>query len=301
MDTLGNRQSAQIKLPIAHSLYKPHEVCLNGKTALMNWDELAERKRQLQQLGFRVLYFWECKVLERLKMDLEMAEFFDEQEEQVGPLFPRDAFQVGSNFRMWNTPTQTKGGRTGPCALKMDLEEAGVTEDYEISAYDVVSLYPSVNFNALYPLGHPHVFDIDEPVEWHRPEQMLPYKGIFKVFLLPPDDLYLPVVAEKIQGKLIFHLCHRCATNAPYGESIRLEHPYTPEFGHTRCPHTDKQRGWVCTLAGVELELALARRYRVTHLYQVYHWDEWSDQLLCSYVKDMMRIKIQVRHCFYDI
>jgi hypothetical protein len=50
----------------------------------------------------------------------------------------------------------------------------------------------------------------------------------------------------------------------------------------------------VCTIAGVELELALARGYRVTHLYQVYHWDEWSDQLLRGYVKDIMRLKIEV-------
>jgi hypothetical protein len=33
------------------------------------------------------------------------------------------------------------------------LEEAGVTDEYEISDYDVVSLYPSVNFDALYPIG----------------------------------------------------------------------------------------------------------------------------------------------------
>jgi hypothetical protein len=35
----------------------------------------------------------------------------------------------------------------------MDLEEAGALNSHEISAYDVVSLYPAVNFQSLYPIG----------------------------------------------------------------------------------------------------------------------------------------------------
>jgi hypothetical protein len=51
------------------------------------------------------------------------------------------------------------------------------------------------------------VQDKDEDVEWTRPEDLFPYKGIFKVFIIAPDDLYLPVVAEKFNGKLVsFHL-----------------------------------------------------------------------------------------------
>jgi hypothetical protein len=82
---------------------------------------------------------------------------------------------------------------------------------------------------------------------------------------------------------------------APYKEAIKLEHAYTREWGQMKCQHSEKERGFVCTIAGVELELALKKGYLVTHVYQIYHWDEWSDQLLRSYVKDMMRIKIQVK------
>jgi hypothetical protein len=38
-----------------------------------------------------------------------------------------------------------QSGRTGPLALKMDLELLGATEQYELSAFDVVSLYPWVS------------------------------------------------------------------------------------------------------------------------------------------------------------
>jgi hypothetical protein len=40
-------------------------------------------------------------------------------------------------------------------------------------------------------------------VEWSNAEDLKPYRGIFKVLLLPPDDLFLPVIAEKIHGKLV--------------------------------------------------------------------------------------------------
>jgi hypothetical protein len=60
------------------------------------------------------------------------------------------------------------------------------------------------------------------------------------------------------------------------------------------CTHTDQERGWICTVASVELELALAHGYRISWVYSIYHWHEWSDRLLRPYVQDMMRMKIQV-------
>ena len=88
-------------------------------------------------------------------------------------------------------------------ALKCDLEETGLQEHYEISDYDVVSLYPSVNFDAAYPIGHPQIVDLNKAVQWTSPEHLHPYRGLFKVFIVPPDDLYLPVLAERIHGKLV--------------------------------------------------------------------------------------------------
>jgi uncharacterized protein YnzC (UPF0291/DUF896 family) len=52
-------------------------------------------------------------------------------------------------------------------------------------------------------------------------------------------------------------------------------------------------------VASVELELALTHGYRVTWVYSIYHWTEWSDRLLRPYVQDMMRMKIQVFPPFY--
>jgi len=52
-------------------------------------------------------------------------------------------------------------------------------------------------------LGHPEVLDINLEVNWTMPEDLRPYRGIFKVFIIPPEDLYLPVIPERINGKLV--------------------------------------------------------------------------------------------------
>lgn len=75
------------------SLYQPHEICLNGKTALYNNDKLNERIQLLKEIGIWTIIIWECEVLKELEEDDEMTLFFDTLPD-IGPLFPRDAFHV---------------------------------------------------------------------------------------------------------------------------------------------------------------------------------------------------------------
>nr|CAD2176394.1 unnamed protein product [Meloidogyne enterolobii] len=228
-------------------LYRPHEICLNGKTSLYNKDKLDERIRLLKEAGIWTIPVWECEVMKDLEECPEMSQFFDKLPD-IGPLYPRDAFH---------------GGRTGPLSLKCDLEGT-FEKDYEISCFDVVSLYPAVNFYAFYPIGHPKVLELNKNVNWTKPEDLHPFKGLFKIFIIPPDDLYLPVIPENIHGKLIFHLCRSCAVEASPGLAIRANRKYNKEIGHEWCPHKDDERGFVSTTCSVELELALKKGYRVT-------------------------------------
>ena len=77
-----------------YSLYNQNEICLNGKTALYNQDAIEKRKNQLEKLGFSVRLVWECNVMKMLNVNHEMAEFFNQQIHSVGPLIPREGFQV---------------------------------------------------------------------------------------------------------------------------------------------------------------------------------------------------------------
>jgi len=64
-----------------------------------------------------------------------------------------------------------------------------------------------VDFNYLnkiiFLLGHPNILELNKDVNWTKPEDLHPYRGLFKLFIIPPDDLYLPVIPERIHGKLV--------------------------------------------------------------------------------------------------
>lgn len=72
-----------------------------------------------------------------MKNERADVKMFVDQLSVVTPLNPRDAFC---------------GGRTNAVKLYHHIEE-----DEEISYYDYTALYPYVNKNGEYPLGHPEI------------------------------------------------------------------------------------------------------------------------------------------------
>jgi hypothetical protein len=256
---------------------EPDTLCPNGKTAAMNrFNNDIRRKAIEQEMDYEV--HWECEVDEQLRRDEEMRRFFDRQLD-IGPLVPRDAFF---------------GGVTGPRAMKCDLEEAQHLLDagYEIFVYDVNSLYPSVNYYAEYPLGHPSESkEINKEVNWTQSADN-PYKGLIKCFVVPPDNLLLPVIPQKYNDKLMFVLCNACARDSER-RSKRQSKAAGEFLPQTLCPHRkDELRGFIATLTHLELNLALDRGYRVTYLYAVDVWEKWTTDLFRPYVQKFMKLKV---------
>ena len=92
-----------------------------------------ERCRLIETQGFEVRQWWECEVEAMLKSDPKMRSFYDEIEDNSTIINLRGTFH---------------GGRVGPMALKCDLSEIPGAQDlYTIRFFDIVSLYPSANFN----------------------------------------------------------------------------------------------------------------------------------------------------------
>ena len=60
-----------------------------------------------------------------------------------------------------------------------------------------------------------------------------------------------------------------CALLREQGKASRLVFTYSDYAGMNDhlCEHTDAERGFVTTATEIELNLALSRFYRVTHLY----------------------------------
>ena len=66
--------------------------------------------------------------------------------------------------------------------------------------YDVVSLYPSVNALDKYPIGFKQFYD--PTIEEILDESFI---GVVKCDVIPPKNLYVPVLPESQDGNLLFH------------------------------------------------------------------------------------------------
>ena len=104
----------------------------------------------------------------------------------VEPLEPRDAFC---------------GGRTN--AVKL-YHLPDVDNGEELRYYDFTSLYPYLNKNGKYPIGHPTIVSQPEHTD------ITQFFGIAKCTVLPPEKLYHPVLPLRQNGKLTCPLCATC-------------------------------------------------------------------------------------------
>ncbi|KAL3071834.1 hypothetical protein niasHT_031025 [Heterodera trifolii] len=250
--------------------FKPDEQLIDGKTCRELNDTTQDRLRQLREYDdhghcLQVEEIWECEINDQLKKNERMKAFFDDLSNERGPLDPRLAYC---------------GGRTGP--LRLFAEPA---EDEKISVFDIVSLYPWVNYDTDYPIGIPtiiHTNADEKNVNWTKPEH-LQYRGLYRVRVIPPRGLRVPVLPMKIDERLLFSCCHRCA--ALFRKCVtRCSH---------KCTHSDQQRAFTGNFTHIELEKALELGYVVDRFWRAWHYAEWSDQIFKGYVRQFIRLKVE--------
>jgi len=220
--------------------HKVHEVKQLRMFELRH--ELTLRIDAFKEKGMTTYFVWQCK----FRMSSEFKSFQTEfAKTRIGALRVRDAFF---------------GGRTEPIHLYYKCNE-----DEEIVYEDASSMYPSVQsgfqrgltretYNnkkqIYYPVGHPIKITSDF-------KEISAYFGIIKCRVTCPQDLFLPVLPERKNGKLMFDL--------------------TPKIGT-----------WVIE----EILLALEHGYVVEEIYEIWHWEEKTTELFSGYVKCFIRMKI---------
>ena len=172
------------------------------------------RLEQIRKYGYTVEEVWECDVRNQIKKDKGMSAHFNDLCVR-GRIDPRDAFF---------------GGITQ--AFKM-LESTD--DEYEISYFDIISLYPYCNYQGPYPIGIPTITAPNRPMDWTHPDDV-PYEGIIKVRIIPPKGLYFPVIPARIPKDNRFLLCSciKCAGKFKKNNSLK--------FDEYDCPHTDEER-----------------------------------------------------------
>ncbi len=191
-----------------------------------------DKQKYIEEHGYTYVSIWESDFDTQMIENNEMATYIHNLE-MVTPLKPRDAFY---------------GGRTEAFTL---YKEA--SEQERLNYYDVTSLYPYINKTGKIPLGHPQIITEDF-------DNLENYEVSSNVKVIPPRELFIPVLPCRLNGKLLFALCNTCA-------ETKQQSP---------CHHTDEERSFVGTWVTDEVKKAVEKRYVIKNIYEVWHFDEVS-------------------------
>ena len=231
--------------------------CSPDRTVQELYNATEAKRMALLRAGYNVFECWECQWDEQVKTNQAVQRFLASFD-LVAPLNPRDAFY---------------GGRTGAVVL-----HSAAGEGEEIRYCDITSLYPWVNKNATYPIGHPQI--ITQP----RDQSITSYFGLATVDILPPTNLYHPVLPVRCNQKLTFPLCGKCVEEEQKKPLLQRRH---------YCIHSDDERILRGTWCTPEIEKAVEKGYVIKHIHEVWNFPESQRKtgLFAEYVDKWLRLK----------
>ena len=222
-----------------------HPIHLN-KTVHDVREEMRAKIEQLSALGYHVREMWECEWNQMINTNPQLKQFVDKLD-MVTLLNPHEAFF---------------GGRTYAIKLYHKIEN-----EEQIHYSDMISLYPRANQECKYPTGHPEF--IDQP----GTTDISKFYGLVKCKILPPYELYHPVLPYRYDSKLLFPLCKTCAQRGIKQELLQRS---------KKCPHSAEERSLTGTWK---------KGYVIVYIYEVWHLKEQSNELFHPYIKTFMKIK----------
>jgi len=226
-----------------------------GRTMQDVYEQTQQKIKQLQTLWYNVVEMWECDWRRHKETSPDIQTYVDSFQ-LVKPLKPRDAFC---------------GGRTN--AVKLYHR---VTPGQKIHYIDYTSLYLWVNKTCVYPKGHPRF--ISQP--GHTDISL--YFGVIQCRVLPPRELYHPVLPYRHDGKLTFPLCATCVTEKMAKRPLERS---------AQCAHADDQRALTGTWCSPELEKAVELGYEIQYIYEVWQFDQTCEGLFREYVNTWLKMK----------
>jgi G:T-mismatch repair DNA endonuclease (very short patch repair protein) len=218
------------------------------------------KEARLKLAGYNVVTMWECDFRKAIERNEELATFVknDCVTSQLH-LKARDSFF---------------GGRTNAAKL---YYKCGPGE--KIKYYDVCSLYPFVNKYGKYPVGHPKIHVGPEVCSRLDIETI---EGLVKCTVLPPQDLYHPVLPYRCNGRLTFPLCRTCVEGC----------------SQTECDHEPEDRQLTGTYVADELRKAVEKKYIIISIHEVWEYDVVQYDpttkpggLFSGYINNFLKIK----------
>ena len=141
------------------------------------------QSEELRRAGYHVVEFWESDYDKRYKEDPDLRTLVDSEFTNMEPLRPRDAFF---------------GGRlTRPNSIRK-LMRHPMKKSSTLMCVHSTLIFASTDC----PLGHPTIYS-QENIDKDSIRQ---HCGLIKCKVLPPSNLYHPVLPQKCSHKLMFHI-----------------------------------------------------------------------------------------------
>lgn len=219
--------------------------------------EATERKLKVLKLhNYKVITKWECEFDAELQADKELKDFVDNHPLiKMEALNPRDAMF---------------GGRTE--AIRIYAESDA---EHCMPFVDFCSLYPYAMKYLKVPIKHPKI---------HLPPDFPDVQnidGLIKCDILPPNNLFLPLLPARINKKLMFVLCRKCAEI----------------FNQQKCSHSDDERMLSGTWVVSEVQKAIQLNYKLIRIHEIWEYEvqEYSvdgdNSLFVKYINKMLKVK----------
>lgn len=156
----------------------------------------------------------------------------------------------------------------------------------KINYRDIISLYPHMNRVASYPIGSPV---IKKGAQCNNIKLADASDGIAFCRMLPPQDLFLPVLPSKINNKLVFCLCYTCAKNG----TNQSQPAYKNIDADYKCLHNPAERSLIGTWDIQELKLAIRFGYQQLAIYELWSFNALSGQIFSSYHNLFIKAKME--------
>lgn len=270
-----NRARNNLLFEFLGCYYHAHEKCIlstggyrkDSRVAEFGFFERRDRTRfkmqRLKDLNFNVVSTYECEFVDFLKKNKDIEKQLNEHPDLgVGDLEPRDCL---------------RGGRVE--CFKMLVE---CTDEQRLRYVDIVSLYPFVCLRATYCVGHPKIYRGVR--ECSQAPNIFEMEGIIRCRVLPPRDLYIPVLPYFYNKRLYFPLCGAC----------------TRDLQITPCEHNNLERSLIGTWTIYEVKVSLLKGYEMIEVYEIWSYDispyneeTKTNQVFSEYIRTFAKIKME--------
>lgn len=227
------------------------------------YESVLLRAKRIKNMGYKIVSIWEHEYDKMERANKAMIQYLESVEHiKMEPLNPRHAFY---------------GGRTGVCKLYHKVNEC---DGEKIFYYDVTSLYPFINKYSEYPVGIPKILIGNTLLG----RDVFNINGIIKCKILPPKNLYHPVLPVKMHNKLLFILCNKCAENE----------------NNNTCMHDADDRSFIGTYVAEELRVAVEKGYTILKMYEAWEYDTTkydpktnNGGIFAEYINTFLKIKTE--------